>query len=751
MDSIGVFLCTGCEIGDAIDLEELEESVDEAEEATPDHFATHECLCSPEGLAFIDKAVADEGLDGYVVAACSPRVKTEEFQKDPKVITVDRAALREQVAWTLPHGEETTQMAAAELVTMAVARVAKTNLTGTLEEEVDRTVLVVGGGLSGLTAAKAAAGLGHPVVIVEKADKLGGYLNDVKDLVPEVPPYDALADNEVGQLVEEIGAIEGVQVHTGASIEKIAGQPGQFDVTLAGGDAAFRVGAIVQATGAAPYDASKLGHLGYGKSDNVVTSHDLDKMLTAGELKRPSDGQKPGRVLFVQCAGSRDEEHLPYCSSECCLASLRQTMAIHRDFPGVECSVVYRDLRAPGQYEHFYLAAQEAGGALFTRGVVDSVSGNGKGPLAVTVKESLLGDEVVLESDLVVLATGMVPNAADGESIRQLVDSHAVVEKNESVKQVEDAQARIDELSVHEGTEILNLDYRQGPDLPALKYGFPDSHYICFPYETRRTGIYTAGTLRAPMDAAQAVEDGWGAAMKAVQNINANTRGEAAHPRAGDASIAEFSLQRCTQCKRCTEECPFGTLNEDEKGTPEYNMLRCRRCGICLGACPERIVNFPEYSVPGITNVVKNFEVPDEDEEQPRILAFMCENDALPALDEAAARRMPFSPWVRVIPVRCLGAVNRIWVADALSRGIDGIMLIGCKHGDDYQCHYMKGSELAATRMENLQDTLERLMLESERIQVVEIARDEFERIPKLFADFSEAIEEMEPNPYKGF
>ncbi|MBW2457093.1 MAG: hydrogenase iron-sulfur subunit, partial [Deltaproteobacteria bacterium] len=284
-----------------------------------------------------------------------------------------------------------------------------------------------------------------------------------------------------------------------------------------------------------------------------------------------------------------------------------------------------------------------------------------------------------------------------------------------------------------------------------LSYAFPDSHYICFPYETRRTGIYAAGTVHSPMDVAQAAEDGWGAAMKAVQCINTATVGEAVHPRAGDRSIADFFLQRCTQCKRCTEECPFGAINEDEKGTPEYNQLRCRRCGICLGACPERIISFPEYSVDGVGSMIKAFEVPEEDEEKPRMVAIMCENDALPALDEAAEKRLKISPWFRVIPVRCLGAVNLVWIADSLSRGIDGLILIGCKKGDDYQCHYIKGSELAATRMENVKETLERLSLESERVKIVELARDEYDKLPAIFEEFAETIEEVGPNPYKGF
>jgi quinone-modifying oxidoreductase subunit QmoB len=104
-----------------------------------------------------------------------------------------------------------------------------------------------------------------------------------------------------------------------------------------------------------------------------------------------------------------------------------------------------------------------------------------------------------------------------------------------------------------------------------------------------------------------------------------------------------------------------------------------------------------------------------------------------------------------VIPVRCLGAVNVVWIADALSSGIDGILLIGCKKGDDYQCHFIRGSELAERRMTNVQETLDRLTLESERVKIIELARNEFARIPEIFDEFASTIEDVGANPYKGF
>ncbi len=152
-----------------------------------------------------------------------------------------------------------------------------------------------------------------------------------------------------------------------------------------------------------------------------------------------------------------------------------------------------------------------------------------------------------------------------------------------------------------------------------------------------------------------------------------------------------------------------------------------------------------------IGSMVKAIEVPDEYEEKPRVVAFICENDAFPAVDMAGIDRLSYSPFVRFIPLRCLGNINMVWISDALSKGIDGIMLIGCKYGDDYQCHFFKGSELAETRMAKFSETLQRLMLGSERSRVHQLSIDEYSKLPKLIADFMETLEQSGPNPYKGF
>jgi len=415
-----------------------------------------------------------------------------------------------------------------------------------------------------------------------------------------------------------------------------------------------------------------------------------------------------------------------------------------------EAYIFHKDMRTPGQYEDFYRRVQEDPGIFLTKGEVIGVEPTDDGGLLISVDDTLLGKHIQVKADLVVLATGMVPAAADGEAIRKFHDAQAVVAKGEQGVQLENAKVVVKDLAAHEGTEILNLGYRQGPDLPVLKYNFPDSHFICFPYESRRTGIYAAGCVKAPNDMDTSRLDGAGAALKAIQCVEHASRGEALHPRWGDQSYPDFFMQRCTQCKRCTEECPFGAIDEDPKGTPLPNPTRCRRCGVCLGACPERIVSFKDYSVDIVSSMIKSVQIPDEFEEKPRLLGLVCENDAYPALDTAGLKRIQHNASIRFIPVRCLGSVNVVWIADALARGFDGVLLVGCKSGADYQCHFIWGSELMKTRGQNIREKLKALALEEQRVRVVELEIAEFPQLPKIIDEFAEQITEIGLNPFKG-
>jgi quinone-modifying oxidoreductase, subunit QmoB len=710
---LGVYICTGCDISDALDIAALQKTVQS--EHKPVLCKTHSFLCGPEGVALIRRDIAEQGLNTLCLGACSIRAKTEAFDFDPTKVICDRVSLREHVAWVSEPRHEDTQMLAEDYFRMSITRTTRMNLLAPYQSETVKTIMVVGGGIGGLTAALSAARAGYEVLLVEKTGELGGFLRQMRLRFPQQPPYEEPEPTPLPELIEAVQAHPKIAVRLNAIVERTAGQPGQLDVTLnqQGKPTELRVGSIIMATGFTPYDATKLSHLGYGASQNVLTCAELEPRLSQKELIRPADGYPVRSVAFILCAGSRDPAHLPYCSAVCCRTALKQALLIRRMSPRTKVFLFYKDLRSPGHHEDFYRFVQQDPGIFMAKAEVAEVRPGTK-TIAVEVDQTSLGERLLVEVDLLVLATGMQPSTLDSPS-------------------------------------ALNLKYRQGPDLPTIEHGFPDSKFICFPYETRRTAIFTAGCVREPMDSARAAEDATGAAMKAIQAVELIGQGKALHPRAGDLSFPDFFLQRCTQCKRCTEECPFGAIDEDVKGTPKPNPNRCRRCGVCMGACPERIISFANYSVPMIGGALKEIHVPEEDEEKPRVVVLACENDAYPAIDMAAMNRLRLDAMVRIQPVRCLGSMNIVWIADCLSKGIDGVLLLGCKFGDNYQCHFVKGSELANKRLENLQETLGRLMLDSSRIKQEQVSITDYDRIPGIIGSFVEEIRAMDPNPYKGF
>ncbi len=772
----GVYLCSGCGIGDAISVDALENI------ATADYkipvCRKHDFLCGDEGRALIEADLADGSVNQPIVAACSPRVMTDRFTFDGA--SVIRANLREQVAWSKPaatkdNGED-TQMLADDYLRMAIAQASQTTaLAAGPEGEYSRTILVLGGGSTGLNAALEAARTGYEVLLVEREDQLGGWAAKWSKTMPHLPPYRDPQPNRLPELIAKVEAESAITVLTGAVVTKTEGGPGKFSVSLDqnGQERSEQIGAIVVATGWRPYEPNNLGHLGYGLSTDVVTGVELEAMLGDSPLQRKSDNKVAKTVMFVQCAGSRDPDHLPYCSSVCCGVSIKQALQITATDPGANVYILFDELRTPGTAEEFYRQAQEAG-VIFIKGKIKSVSAD----LGVVYNDVLLGEEVSLQGlDMVVLATGMVPNStnpeieAAEEGAEQLAndinpnapiplairivdsageDAAPTAAESETAGRTDMTPPAVAEPALP-GGPLLNLQYVQGPHIPVLADGFSDSHYICFPYETRRTGIYTCGPVRRPMDISEAAEDAAGATLKAIQSVENAARAAAMLPRVGDLSYPKFGLDICTKCRRCTIECPFGAIEEDEKQFPILIESRCRRCGTCMGACPVRTISFNNYNPFMISEMIDAIEVPDEFDEKPRILIFACENDAYPALDMAGMNRYEYSAFVRIIPVRCLGSVTLLWVSTALEKGFDGIMLMGCKSGDDYQCHFVKGSALAEERLSKVGETLKSLMLEEERVTMAEVSIADSGSVPKVINSFVETIEGIGFNPFKGF
>ncbi len=242
-----------------------------------------------------------------------------------------------------------------------------------------------------------------------------------------------------------------------------------IDLNMQAKEVSATVGAVVWATGWKPYDASKIDNLGYGQYKNVVTNVIVERLAsqngpTEGKIVRPSDQKEIKSVGFVQCAGSRDENHLPYCSAVCCLASMKQATYIRSQYPEADVHIFYIDVRSPGRMEDFYTKTQEDKKIHFHRGKVAKISENPtNGNLILEAENTLTGEIVKTEVELAVLATGMVPNTS--------VDAPPL-------------------------------------DTPLDKFGFiaPNS----------KTGIIGAGVSSRPQDVAITVQEATGAAMKAI-------------------------------------------------------------------------------------------------------------------------------------------------------------------------------------------------------------------------------------------
>jgi quinone-modifying oxidoreductase, subunit QmoA len=407
-----------------------------------------------------------------------------------------------------------------------------------------KPILVIGGGIAGITAALEAAEVGYKVVLVEKEPYLGGRVSRTYRYFPKMcPPTCGLEIN-----TRRIRNNPRITVYTMANVEELSGSVGDFkakikvrpryvtgncslDATAADQISSERsndfnlgldktkalympfdmaypaqfvldkealskddeaklmaavpegaidlnmqeemveveAGAIVLATGWSPYDATKMDNLGYGQCKNVITNAIMERLAssggpTGGEIVRPSDSKKPENIAFVQCAGSRDDNHLPYCSAVCCMGSLKQARYLREKNPDAKITIFYIDIRSIGSLENFYYDMLEDENITFIKGKVAKIAEDaGSGDLTLDVEDTLTGDKLHQQFDMVVLATGVVPNT----------------------------------------TEIRFL-----PGVKLDDYGFINGEV---------EGVYAAGCAKRPCDVSRTTKDATGAALKAIQ------------------------------------------------------------------------------------------------------------------------------------------------------------------------------------------------------------------------------------------
>ncbi|HVM59813.1 MAG TPA: NAD(P)-binding protein [Verrucomicrobiae bacterium] len=546
---LGVFVChCGMNIAGTIDVEQVVKAVEREPNIV---VASHSLFaCSDTSLSNLKEVIHQHRLNRIVVASCTPRTHEPLFRETLREAGLnpylfELANIRDQCSWVHSAAPGLATEKAVELVKMSIAR-ARTLWPlegGTLA--VDQAGIVIGGGLSGMTAALALANQGFDVHLVEKDNRLGGNLHSIHRTL-ETENIAAFTSD----LIDRVQKHPRIKTHIEAEITGIKGHVGKFHVSLAHGgkNAEVTGGAIIVATGA---QAAKTTEFLYGKSDRVLTQVELETQLH--EKRWLAQGQN---VVMIQCVGSRNEKH-PYCSRLCCSMAVKNALAIKKLDPNANVYVLYRDIRTYGFREIYYRQAREAG-VVFMRYVPEAppqvTDDNG---LMVTVNSPDLPEPLAIEADNVVLSTGV---EVDFENNKRLSDMLKVP---------------------------LNAD------------GFyVEAHMKLRPVDFTTEGIFLCGLAHSPKFIDENLAQARAAAARAA-TVLSKTHLDVS------AQVSYVNQQKCISCMTCVTVCPYSApyCNKDGKG--QIEAAKCMGCGICAAECPARAIQLHHFETDQFEVMIK--------------------------------------------------------------------------------------------------------------------------------------------------
>ena len=560
---IGVFVChCGHNIAGTVDVEAVAETLRDVPGVTLS--TTYKYCCSEPGQKLIRDSIQEQGLDGVVVAACSPTMHETTFRRAVASVGLNPylcecANIREQCSWVHQGDPEQATTKATAIIQTIVEKVKGDEPLDMLTVPITKRALVIGGGIAGLQAALDIGDAGYPVVLVERSQRLGGKMAELSGTYLNL---DAAPDL-LAQKIEAVTQHPHIQVLTESEVEEVSGYVGNFTVgigKLGNGKLGnweqqpqstnlpiyqstnLPVGAIVVATGHDRYPLTALTEYGAGQMADVIDTLAFESMLTPGdEIRRPSDGQVPKEVVFVQCAGSRDPEHgVPYCSKICCMVVAKQATMYAQRVPDGQAYVFYTDIRSAGRgYEEYVDRAMQEHGVLYVRGKVSKLFPE-DGKVMVWGVDTLSGQPLEVAADLVVLATPMMPSAGTAELAQRL---------------------------------------RAATDADGF---FAEAHPKLRPVESLTAGIYLAGAAQGPKDIPEAVTQASGAAAKVLSLFSHKEMTQ-------DPMVAYVVEELCSACGACVEVCPYEARSiHPVRDVAIVNAALCQNCGACVVACPNK-------------------------------------------------------------------------------------------------------------------------------------------------------------------
>jgi len=540
--NIGVFVChCGINIAAVVDVEGVAAY---AKELPGVSYANNVLYaCSQDNQEKMREIIAEKGLNRVVVASCSPRTHEPLFQQTLQQAGLnkylfDMANIRDQCSWVHRTDNQRATGKAKRLLRMAVAKVSRAEPLEEREFPVDSGLLVIGGGLAGLTAALQAAEQGFAVYLVERETQLGGNLRHLRRTTDgeDVTAF-------LRSLIEAVNADPRIRVYTGSEVVAQTGYVGNFEteiMTPAGDSRRIHHGAVLLATGG--HEARPALH-GLDTDDRVCTQLDFEQRLA----DEPDLGQQAPHVVMLQCAGSRDE-HQPYCSRVCCNQAIKNALALVERFPDAQVDILYRDIRSYGLGELQYQKARRAG-IHFTRydpetnaPVIDRAGKR----LKITLTDPSLRWPVELEPDLLVLSTGMAP---------------------------------------HENEELGTL-----LRVPRAENGFfIEAHAKLRPVDFASDGQYLAGIVHGPKSIPETISQASAAVARAATILSS--------PKLClTGVVSTVDPEHCAVCLTCVRACPYNVPRINEEHTAEINPALCQGCGICAAECPANTITLGHFT-----------------------------------------------------------------------------------------------------------------------------------------------------------
>jgi len=543
---IGVFVChCGVNIGSVVNVPEVVEYA----KTLPNVVYAEGNLytCSSEGLSKIKEAVRKYDLNKVVVASCTPRTHEPLFRSACEEAGLNKyvfhmANIREHCSWVHSKEPKKATEKAEETVKMAVAKAALLEPQEEPEIDVQPSALVIGGGVTGMTAALSLANQKFSVHLVEKENALGGKLKDLYQLYPK----DTYSSEVLEEYVQAVRSNPNIKVYTSSIVKQNEGFIGNFKVTIdhKGKQETLDIGTIIVATGA---DVLKPeGLYCYGQSESIITQLELEKLMKEKKLEEPKD------VVMIQCVGAREDKEggRNYCSRICCAVAVKNALQIKELFPDAEVSILYRDMQTYGKdFEEQYGKARE-NFVQFIRYDSENppeVFTRPDGKLAVKVHDILVNATLELEPDLIVLSTPLI--------------------------QYEEAKELSKILKVPLGADGF----------------FLEAHVKLRPVDFATDGIFVCGTAHSPKTIAESIAQAYAAASRAgIPMALGRVRTE--------AITAFVDEDLCTGCGTCVKLCPYSAIRKDEHGIARANDVLCKGCGVCAASCPERAINMRHFS-----------------------------------------------------------------------------------------------------------------------------------------------------------